>query len=122
MTISMNRTTNSDGGDEFSYNNELSFYNNDELSNVGNEFYSPDENLAPLKIDPLLCVSFFSRHQIPPKDRKFKTFRMVSLPFSNRILFFENSPLSKVGDSYTYPFWSLLDGSTCWHELSYKLI
>ena len=57
----MNRTTNFDGGDEFSRNDELSFYHNDELSDVSNEFHSPDKNLAPsLKIGLLLRVSFFS--------------------------------------------------------------
>ena len=69
----MNRTTNSNGGDEFSYNNELSFYGNDELSNISNEFYSLDENLAPsLKIGPLLRVFIFSSIEISQKDESLK--------------------------------------------------
>lgn len=48
-------------------------YYNDELSNIGNEFYSLDKNLAPsLKIGPLLRVSFFSNIEIPLKDESLK--------------------------------------------------
>ena len=79
----MNRTANSDGGDEFSRNDELSFYSNDELSDVGNEFYSPDENLAPsVKIGLLFRVSFFSRHQIPSKPlERFPSLSLTEFRF-----------------------------------------
>ena len=96
MTISINRTTNSNGGDEFSYNNELSFYRNDELSNVGNEFYSPNENLVPsLKIGPLLHVSFFSSHQIPPKDEILKALEQFPSLSLIEFRFLKNLPSPK---------------------------
>lgn len=92
----MNRTTNSDGGEEFSRNDELSFYCNDELSDVGNEFYSPDENLAhSLKIGLLLRVSFFSRHQIPLKYENLTPLERFPSLSLTKFHFLKNLPSSK---------------------------
>lgn len=99
----MNRTTNSDDGDEFSRNDKLSFYRSDELSDDGDEFYSEKTILLPLsRLVSYSMFLSFSRHQIPPKDET-PNLQKGSLPLLTEFCFSKKkSSRSKVGDSYIY--------------------
>lgn len=111
-TISMNRTTNSVGGDEFSRNDELSFYRSDELSVDGDEFYSEKTILLPLSrlVSYSMFLSFPAIRFL--QKMKLQTSRKVSLTLLTEFCFSKKKLHALKSVIAIYTFWSLPEDST----------